>query len=353
MSGTNAEPGVSIVVPCRNEASDIEACLGCILAQEALPDGRTFEVLVADGMSDDGTRPKVSALAALDSRVRLIDNPGRFVSAGLNSAIRAARGAVIVRMDAHTEYAPDYVRRCVSTLEETGADTVGGPWRARSHDRAGRAIAAAFQSPFGCGGGRAHDLGYEGELDTVYLGCWRKETLLRVGLFDEELVRNQDDELNFRIVRGGGRVWQSPTIRSWYRPRSSLKALFRQYRQYGYWKVLVMRKHGQPAALRHLAPVVFAVGLCVGWAFGFLHWSLWVAYAAAVGAYALLNLVASARAAARDGWDLLPVLPAVFLTFHMGYGLGFAQGVFDFLVLRRGGRSAMSSLTRPTIPTKS
>jgi glycosyltransferase involved in cell wall biosynthesis len=363
-------PAISIVVPCRNEAGHIEKCLRDILAQEPWRDRGTFEVLVADGMSDDGTREIVRKVAQSDSRVRLIDNPGRIVSTGLNAAIRVARGGIIVRMDAHSEYAPDYVRECVGTLRHTRADNVGGPALTRAEGYVQRAVAAAYRSPFSAGGARFHDPHYEGEVDTVVYGCWRKETLLKIGLFDEELARNQDDELNyrlacgqgrpfdetmvrteddelnFRIVRGGGRLWQSPRIRSWYRPRSSLAALFRQYEQYGYWKVRVIQKHGRPASARHLVPVCFVFGLILGWLPGFLHWSLWAAYGAAVGFYLLLNLLFSAVAARRAGWDLFPILPVVFLTYHVGYGLGFARGLLDFVVLRRRGSPAMTALTR-------
>ena len=350
-SGADPAPHVSIVIPCRNEARDIEACLNSVLAQQPVEGG--IEILVADGCSDDGTLAVLDRIVGRDQRVRVIDNPSRIVPTGLNRAIREARGSIVIRMDAHTRYASDYVRQCIAVLQQTGADNVGGP-ALTEHDGSylGRSIVAAYHSPFSVGGARSHNSGYEGELDTVTYGCWHKATLFRIGLFDEELVRNQDDELNFRLVRSGGRIWQSPSIRSWYRPRSSLWALFRQYRQYGYWKVRVIQKHGQPAALRHLAPVAFAMGLCAGWAFGFLHWWFWVAYAATVGCYILLNLLVSALAAAHDGWDLLPVLPAAFLTFHLGYGIGFAQGIFDFIVLRRGGRATMSSLTRSSTSTE-
>ena len=363
-------PTVSIIVPCRNEAGHIEKCLHDILAQEPRRDGETFEVLVADGMSDDGTREIVRKVAQSDSRVRLIDNPGRIVSTGLNEAVRAARGGIIVRMDAHTEYAPDYVRQCVAVLRQTGADNVGGPALTRAEGYVQRAVAAAYRSPFSAGGARFHDPGYEGKVDTVVYGCWRRETLLRIGLFDEGLVRNQDDELNyrllheggrpfdetmvrteddelnFRIVRKGGRLWQSPRIRSWYRPRSSLAALFRQYVQYGYWKVRVIQKHGRPASARHLVPVCFVAGLALGWLPGFAHWWFWAAYGAAVGFYLLLSLLFSAAAARRAGWDLFPILPLVFLTYHVGYGLGFARGLFDFVILRRRASPAMTALTR-------
>src|SRR5262249_41370233 len=194
-----------------------------------------------------------------------IDNPERIVSTGLNAAIRAAHGDIIVRMDVHTEYASDYVRQCVEVLEETGADNVGGPWIARGETYTARAVAAAFRSPFAVGNARGHDPFYEGPLDTVYLGCWRRDLLLRNQEFDEELVRNQDDEHNLRLTVAGGVVWQSPRIKSWYCPRSSLAGLFRQYFQYGYWKVRVIQKHGRSASLRHIVPVFFVLGLATGW----------------------------------------------------------------------------------------
>lgn len=339
-------PFASIIIPCRNEVEHIERCLESILAQEALPDGNVFEVLVADGMSDDGTREKVRAIASGDPRVRLIDNEERIVSTGLNKAIRAARGEIVIRMDAHTEYASDYVRECVCVLQEVRAACVGGPWQARGERLVERGIAAAFQSPFCAGGARSHKIDFEGEVDAVYLGCWRKETLLQMGGFDEELVRNQDDELSFRSRLHGNRLWQSPRIKSWYRPRPSLASLFRQYLQYGYWKVRVIQKHRRPASLRHLVPVCFVFGLFLGWLPALIHWGLLAVYVAGLAIYGALNLFYSARAAARAGWDVLPVLPLVFLLYHVSYGLGFARGMLDFVVLRRGPAARMTDLTR-------
>src|SRR5690348_16594270 len=198
----NNKPLVSVVVPCRNERDHIETALKSILAQEG--SAGDFEVVVADGMSDDGTREILLRLALADSRIRIIDNQSRIVSSGLNAAIQEARGSIIVRMDAHTEYAPDYIRQCVRVLHETAADNVGGPWIACGKRKIGKAIAAAFQSPLSCGGARGHNAKYSGPVDTVYLGCWRREVFDRIGLFDEEFVRNQDDEFNLRLVRSGG-----------------------------------------------------------------------------------------------------------------------------------------------------
>jgi succinoglycan biosynthesis protein ExoA len=342
---TSRFPAVSIIVPCRNERGHIEGCVRSILAQE--PPSRGFEVIVADGMSDDGTRAMLDVLAREDPRLRVVDNPGRIVSTGLNAAIRVAQGRIIIRMDAHTDYAPDYVRQCVAVLQETGADNVGGPWVAKGVGYRGHAIAAAFQSPFAAGGAGVHNPSYEGTLDTVYLGCWPIEVFERIGLFDEELVRNQDDEFNLRLVRAGGKIWQSPRIRSWYRPRGSLGALFRQYRQYGYWKVRVIQKHKMPASARHLVPGCFVLALSV-LAPASLWWSLagwgWLGLA---GTYAVCNSVASLLTAACHGWKLLPLLPLVFACYHLAYGYGFLRGVWDFFILRRPPALTYTKLTRP------
>ncbi len=245
---------ITIVSPCRNEVRRVAAFVRSLAAQEL--DGYSWEAIIADGASDDGTREELSRCAH-GTPVRVIDNPQRIVSTGLNQAVREARGRFIVRMDLHTEYAPDYVARCIETLQQTGARNVGGPARTTPRGTLGAAIAAAYHSSFGCGGARFHDPEYRGWVDTVTYGCWEKPYLEAIGLFDESLVRNQDDELNLRIVRSGGRIWQDPAIRSWYQPRNSLRALFLQYFQYGYWKVAVIRKHRIPASWRHLVPGAF------------------------------------------------------------------------------------------------
>jgi succinoglycan biosynthesis protein ExoA len=237
--------------------------------------------------------------------------------------------------------------RCLAVLQSTGADNVGGPWQARSRGYLQSAIALAFQSPFSSGAAGSHRLAYEGPVDSVYLGCWRKETLLRLGLFDEELVRNQDDELNLRLIRAGGRIWQSPEIRSWYYPRSSLRSLFTQYMQYGYWKVRVIRKHRLPASIRHLVPGGFvACLLALALAAPFAQWTRWV-LAALLGLYTCANLSASLITGHRPGhWRYLPVLPPVFAAYHFGYGWGFLRGVVDFLLVKKGDRDVFERLTR-------
>lgn len=344
-------PIVSIIIACRNEYSNAETCLRSILEQDFPAD--EFEVIVADGMSEDGTRDVLHRFAANERRVRLIDNPSYIVSTGLNTAIRVARGEIIIRMDMHTEYASDYVRQCFEVLKEVGADNVGGPWVARGKERVSQAIAAAFQSPFAVGGARGHNAEYEGPIDTVYLGCWPREVFDCIGFFDEELVRNQDDEFNLRLARAGGKLWQSPRIKSWYSPRASLSALFSQYMQYGYWKVRVIQKHKLPASLRHLIPGLFLLLLIMLSMISFWWPPAAWALIGLLGCYALCSLGASCITSASKGWQLFHILPLTFAVYHFAYGYGFVRGVWDFTILRRGPNFTYTKLTRPSIDTLS
>lgn len=342
---TEATPRVSVIVPCRNERDFIDGFVASLQQQDY--DASRIEFLIADGMSDDGTTQRLEEHARGDPRLHAIPNPGLSVSHGLNLAIRRARGEVIVRMDVHTVYARDYVSKCVEALQVTGAQCVGGPWKAVGRAYMQRAVAGAFQSRLGSGGARSHSTTYRGEVDSVYLGCWRRQTLLDAGLFDEELVRNQDDELCLRLKRKGGLIWQSPDIRSEYHPRGSLRALFRQYYQYGYWKVRVIRKHGQPASLRHLVPAAAVIaGLVLLVAAPFSSAAV-VALASLAGAYLLAIGVAAVRCCSRlQDWALLPVLPGAFIAYHAGYGLGFCHGLVDSFLLRRGPAAGATRLTR-------
>ena len=338
----------SVIVPCRNERRHIEGFCASVFAQTLPPDWQ-LQLLIADGQSDDGTRELLARLAAADPRVVWLDNPGRIVSTGLNHALGRADGEVIVRMDVHTEYADDYVAQCLAVLAETGADNAGGPWRAQPDANAGamqRAVAAAFQSRWVAGGALSRQLDHEGPADTVYLGSWPRRTFERFGGFDESLVRNQDDEHNLRIVKGGGRVWQSPRIRSVYRPRASWSQVFRQYLQYGYWKPFVMKKHGQAASVRQAVPGLFVAGLAVSAAVAAAGLGVWPLVAIA-GAYLLGALAMSAAVVGSQRLSLSVALrvPAVIVAYHVGYGLGSIIGGWD--AMRHGrGRERFGKLTR-------
>jgi succinoglycan biosynthesis protein ExoA len=326
---------ISIIVPCRNERQHIGEFLDSLLNQSFDRDWKV-EVLVADGLSDDGTREILASYMEKAPSVQMIDNPGRIVSTGLNAAIASSTGDIIIRMDAHTVYARDYIRQCVNVLQESGADNVGGPWIARGHGSMGRAIAAAFQSPFCAGGGKAHNPDYSGEADTVYLGCWRRSAFERFGLFDPDLVRNQDDEFNFRIRRAGGKVVQSSRIQSHYTPRSSLTAVFRQYLQYGFWKVAVIRKHGKMASWRHAVPALFVGSLLTltlllvlaavfGWEFIFVISR--TVLCIQLLAYLFACIAAAVPFRGRLQLPSLLALPAVIAIHHISYGLGFLMGL--------------------------
>jgi glycosyltransferase involved in cell wall biosynthesis len=343
---------ITIIVPCRNEADHIDRFLGCLF-QQRLPQNTELEVLIADGASDDGTRQRIVHRGRQDPRLRVIDNPRKIVSAGLNAAIREARGEVIIRMDVHTVYARNYIAECLRALRESGADNVGGPWVAAGSTYLSKAIAVAFASRFVSGGGRAHDPNYEGDLDTVYLGCWRRETFEKYGLFDEDLVRSQDNELNLRIQRRGGRIWQTPRIRSRYAPRPSLGQLFRQYVQYGYWKVRVIQKHRIPASVRQLVPGGFVACLLLLAMLSPFSDGAWVYLLGLSGVYAAASLAFSAALCGKR-WRYLPVMPAVFAAYQFGFGYGFLQGVVDFVVLRKAGRRRFAALTRTStaLPSK-
>jgi hypothetical protein len=206
-----------------------------------------------------------------------------------------------------------------------------------------RAIAAAFQSRWVVGGARSRDAAFEGEAETVYLGCWPRATFERFGSFDEALVRNQDDEHNLRIVRGGGRVWQSASIRSLYHPRATVAQLFAQQRQYGYWRPFVLRKLGAPASWRQLAPAALVAALVV--TITLLPWAGPTPLVALVVAYLLYVLAVSAAIAGSGGAALLPRLPFVIGAYHLGYGLGTWQGVAD-LLRGRAPAPAQLELTR-------
>lgn len=320
---------VSVVVPCRNEICSIRVFLDSVLQQDVA--GMNSEVLIADGMSDDGTRAILKEYERKFPALRVIDNHARIVSTALNAAIREARGEIIVRMDAHSVYAPDYIRRCIEVLNETNAENVGGPALTRADGFMVRAIAHAYQSRFARGGAKSRDLQYQGPADTVPYGCWRKSTLERLGLFDENFVRTEDYELNLRITSSGGTIWQSPKIVSWYCPRASLSRLFRQYFQYGFWKTAVIRKHRGRVSLRNLVPgtclivaillLLAAAGANLG---GLVAWRN--VFLCSWAALAVLYFAASASAsfvtAKGYGWKFLPIFPIVFATYHLSFGLG-------------------------------
>jgi glycosyltransferase involved in cell wall biosynthesis len=323
-------PGVTVIMPVRNEEAFIARSLGAVLGQDYPPE--LMQVLVADGMSDDRTREVVAELARAHPAhsVEIVDNPGGIVPTGFNAALDRARGDVVVRVDGHTIIASDYVGQCVAALAASGADNVGGRMDAEGSGPVGTAIALATSSPFGVGDSQFHYATGEHWVDTVYLGAWPREVFGRIGPFDPEMVRNQDDEFNYRLRAAGGRILLTDRIRSRYYSRATLRKLYRQYRQYGTWKVRVLQKHPRQMSARQFVPPTFAAVVGGGALLAPLSPVVRRVWLAALGSYGLATLAASVTIARRHGWRHLPVLPAVFAAVHLGYGSGFLAGLVRF-----------------------
>jgi succinoglycan biosynthesis protein ExoA len=320
---------VTVVMPIRNEAQYIERALLSVLAQDFGLE--TMEIIVADGMSTDGTREIVAALQSHYPNLHLIDNPGRIASTGLNAAIRRARGKIIVRVDGHCEIATDYVSRCINHLAEENITGVGGPVETVGEDRFSAAVALAMSSNFGVGGSAFRTVKDRSLIvDTVAFPAYTRDTIVRAGFYDTELVRNQDDEFNYRLNKLGGRILLASDIRSRYYSRSSARALWRQYFEYGYWKVRVMQKHPGQMRWRQFVPPMFVVALLLSLSimpfFGFADWI----FLSIVCLYVTLTLLASVLAVRKGQWQSLHMLPLIYATLHLSYGTGFIWGLVAF-----------------------
>ena len=320
-------PLVSLILPIRNESAYIERCLNAILAQD-YPSDR-MEILIADGMSTDNTRAILQKFILHNSSFIILDNPAKIVPTGINIALREAKGDIIIRVDGHTLIAPDYVRQCVEALQCTHADNVGGKMNAIGNNPFGKAVAHATSTPFGIGGGRFHYSDEEEWVDTVYMGAWPRQVFEKIGLFDEELVRDQDDEFNYRLRASGGKILLSPKIKSEYTVRGAPGNLWRQYFQYGYWKVRVLQKHPRQMSLRQFVPPTFVLTLLVSFLAALLPFFRIFSLVIPL-LYLLANLSASVITAFQKGWKYLPLLPFVFAILHLSYGLGFLIGLFKF-----------------------
>ncbi len=318
-----ADPLVSVIMPIRNEEAFIARSLGAVLGQDYPAD--CIEALIADGQSDDRTREIIASLPGA-TRVRIIENPQCRQAFGLNAALREARGEIIVRVDGHTIIAPDYIRQCVRALEVSGAVNVGGRMEPQGETAMGRAIAAAGASRFGVPTA-FHVSDKPQYTDTVYLGAWPRDALLAVGGFDERLQVNEDYELNYRLRQAGGRIYLSPAIRSTYFGRQTLRALARQYFAYGWDRTNTLKLHPASLKPRQLVAPGFVAALLLGAALAPLSALVRLAWLALLLAYALANLAASAQVARRAGWRLAPLLPLVFTTMHLAWGLGFWRGI--------------------------
>ncbi|HLK40714.1 MAG TPA: glycosyltransferase family 2 protein [Polyangiaceae bacterium] len=317
------QPLVTVAITCHDEEPYIEACLRGIQAQD-WPRER-MEILVADGMSLDATREILGRFASEDSRIRLVDNPARVEAAGLNECIRRAQGDVIVRIEVQADYAPDFVRRCVDTLERTGASNVGGVARPRAKTFFQRCVAAALRSPLGVDGSRHGESVKQGFVESVWPGAFRRRVFEGVGMFDPNAVTHEGTELDQRIVESGGRVFLSRDIVGHYYPRESFRALARQYFGFGKGRARTLLKHGRLPSLRPALPFLALVGeavLLLGAPLQGGGLSL-AAYLFATGAEAV-------RVGRSEGLSAIPVVWAIFPVMHAAHGAGFAAGLVKY-----------------------
>ena len=336
-SGNDSVPTVTVIVPMRNEEAYIAKCLSSLIEQDYPKD--SMEVLVVDGLSDDRSREIVEEFGEKYPFIRLLDNLRRIVPTAMNIGIKESEAEVIIRVDGHCRLAPDYISQCVRYLEETGAACVGGPIESVGQTPMTQAISLAMSSPFGVGDAYFR-CGTQKEryVDTLAFGAYKREVFDQIGLFDEELVRNQDYELNYRLRQADGNILLTPAIKSYYYTRSSLRNLWIQYFWYGFWKVRMLKKHPRSVRVRQLVPPLFVLALLLSGALSaFSSLAVWV-FALVVASYLSLSLIFSFSIAARKGWRYLPILPVIFACLHLSWGLGFLYSLawlpFQWLVRR-------------------
>jgi succinoglycan biosynthesis protein ExoA len=322
-------PFVSVIMPVRNEAALIERSVTAVASQDYPHD--LMEILIADGMSEDGTRDRVTLLQQRHSNLKLIDNPAKIVATALNAALRLAKGEVIARVDGHCEVAPDYLRRCVLHLLHDEVAVVGGPVETIGESLTARAIATAMSSRFGVGGSafRVANSGTQ-FTDTVAFPVYTRSVLDRGGPFDEELVRNQDDEYNYRLRKLGVKILLASDVRSRYYSRATLAKLGSQYFQYGYWKVRVMQKHPRQMQLRQFVPPLFVFAVLGGLLMTPILPLMGYVTGLIATLYAVAVIACSIYSAQRSKWQTLPLLPIAFAILHWAYGLGFLFGLVKF-----------------------
>ncbi len=319
------KPAVSVIIPVLNEERFLFQAVSAVLNQQY---DSEFEVILALGPSKDKTNEVANELAK-DSRVKLINNPSGKTASALNEAIKASKFDIIVRLDGHAIVDKNYLENAVTTLLETNADNVGGLMYAEGISNFEKSVAAAMTSKFGVGNAPFHVGGTPGEVDTVYLGTFRKSALERVGYFDESFVRAQDWELNYRIRKTGGKIWFNPKLVVSYRPRPNLKALAKQYFEYGQWRKQVTKKYPETISLRYLAPPITVSGLITGLIFILLNIFTsisffnigWLAIFSYLAVLILGFITIKGKISLKSRLLLFLVLP----TMHLSWGVGFLK----------------------------
>lgn len=321
---------VSIVIPCLNEKNYILRCLQSIVAQSYRAD--LISTYVCDGMSNDGTRELIVDFAKTHPQFALLDNVQKTTPFALNLGIKTSTAEIVIILGAHSELDPDFVKKSVESFDiDPAIMCTGGVLENVYENEASRMIGAAMSSSFGVGNAHFRTGNKSGFVDTVAFGAYKREIFDKVGLFDEELIRNQDDEFNFRVTNAGYKIYLNHEIKCRYFVRASFKKLYRQYYQYGYWKVFVNKKHKTITTVRQLIPMFFVLYLGLLVVSIFTCKIIFLAMSTFGLLYLLLALVFGARSASSFG--AIFGVAFTFFILHFSYGLGYLKGIFDFFLL--------------------
>lgn len=324
-------PNISIIMPIKNEERYIERSLGAVINQN-YPSDR-LEVIVVDGNSSDNTRELISKLARTSQfSVSIVENPTGIVPKALNIGLRLAKGDIIIRVDGHCEIQNDYVQICIDQLHKQNVDCVGGTIETVGETVMAKAIALAMSTYLGVGNVAFRiNEGSTQLTDSVPFPAYPKEVFEEIGLFDEDMLCNEDDEFNYRLLKNNGRILLVNDLRTRYFSRSSLKSLWKQYFRYGQWKVRILQKHPNQMRLRQFIPTGFMIVLLTAMILGLFLPHGWFILVSILGAYSLALIVASLFYARRKGLKTAQLLPIVFFVLHASYGIGFVYGLLKFL----------------------
>lgn len=333
---------VGIVIPCLNEEKSIQHCVESVINNKY--DGR-IEVVVCDGMSNDGTREIVVSISKTHANVTLLDNHQRHTPVGMNLGLKHLNTDVKVILGAHATVAPDFIQKNVDALEANPeAGCVGGIIHNVFENDTSRVIGLAMSSPFGVGNARFRTGGEDGWVDTVAFGAYRKEVFEDVGYFDESLIRNQDDEFNYRLTSGGYKIYFSNEIQSNYHVRASFSKLYKQYHQYGYWKVYVNKKVKTITSARQLFPAIFVASVILGAMLSIVHPIFLYTWIIGILLY-LIGAVLFALQKTKNPKEIFQVLFS-FMILHWSYGIGYLKGIVTFLILGKNPSRTSKSITR-------
>ena len=323
---------VSIIIPCRNEENYIEKCVNSFLNQ-TYPN-ELIEIIIADGMSTDNTREIIKKISSKNSNVKLIDNKNLSAPSGMNLGIKESKSDIIIIFGAHAYADENFVKENVVSLGNSDIGCAGGVIYTVNNSIKGEAIAEAMSCPFGVGNALFRYSETEAFVDTVGFGAYDRKFIIDIGLFDEELVRNQDDELNYRVQKSGKKILLNPKIKSTYYSRGDFKKLWRQYYQYGFWKVRVIQKHKKPASIRHLIPLMFVLFLFGGGLLSLTSRLIKNLYLIILSLYILLDIMFSFKICIKKTFKYFLYLIITFPLLHISYGLGFIFGIFNFYIFK-------------------